>query len=358
MKLPSREKIRRLFFQITGLLLATATLFLIVFAIFGHTVRDRTIALAFMMYIPLLPLGIGAIMLDLLLRGRSLSNFRFGLSIIGILLIVWGYFSMTGAEEFQANTAIAGDSMAPNTTSLLHWNVNWGGVGYDDTLKNQSEGKEWASIREDIYPRHPDIIVLNEPPQLDAWLEQLTQQMGEKWSILKHYRTKRNGIAIASAWPLKLERLVKIRNGAAISVVVTVRKQPLRLLLVDGERSVRKLRTPLLTDIIQAAIDSDKQGQPVDMIVGDFNAVSRSVGFDTYATAAGGYQLAGKATHGWRGTWPSISPMFDFDSMFDIDHVWIHKRFQILHVEMFSHPNTDHRGQQLYFNLPKPPTKS
>jgi len=330
----SLSNILRQFIEINKRLLTIGTLLVILLAIIGHLIRDQSIVLAFMMYIPLLPLGLWAILLDFWQAGRSLARFRFSLTFIGLGIAIWGGLSMMGGNDLKTNTV-------SNPVSLLHWNVKWGGIGYDNYLKNQYQGDEWASIRQDISQRHPDIIVLSEPPQLDTWLDQLIQEMGAGWSLFKHNHTKRNGLAILSSWPLQFERLIKIRDGAAMSVVVTVRDQRLRLLLVDGKRSVRRLRTPRLTDIIQIAIDN--QEQPIDIIVGDFNAVSRSLGFDAYTTAAGGYQLASKAAPVWRGTWPTLLPLYD------IDHIWVHKRFQILNVEMFSNLNTDHRGQKVSF---------
>ncbi|MDM8560384.1 endonuclease/exonuclease/phosphatase family protein [Candidatus Parabeggiatoa sp. HSG14] len=315
------------------------TIFAILLAIIGHLIRDHVLILALMMYIPLLPLGLWTILLDLWQNGRSLPKLRFGLTLIGITLTIWGAIPMIGIGNAQTN-------IPPNAITLMHWNVKWGGIGYDNYIENRYNGEEWPSIRKDIEQRRPEIVILSEPPQLDSWLTQLTEQLGAKWSM-KRYRTKRNGFAVFSLWPLQFERFMEIRNGVAMSVVVTVRDQALRLLLVDGERSIRKIRTPLLTDIIQIVIEADKQGKPVDLIIGDFNAVSRSIGFDTYAVAAGGYQLAGKAYRGWRATWPSFLPLLD------IDHVWIHKRFQIFNVEMWHNFYTDHRGQMIYFK-PKP----
>ncbi|EDN66703.1 membrane protein [Beggiatoa sp. PS] len=332
MKLFINQKIFLLFKQ----LLTIGTVLVILVAIIGHIVRDRHIVLALMMYIPLLPLGLWTILLDLWQGGHSLPKLRFSLTIIGLIITIWGSYSMIGTGNNSAK-------ITANTISLLHWNVKWGGIGYNGHLTSQYTGDEWPSIREDIFQHYPDIIVLNEPPQIDSWLAQLTQQMGPNWSMFKYYRTERNGLAIFSLGKLQFERLVKIRNGLAMLVKVTVREQALRLLLVDGERSVRKVRTPLLTDIIKAVIDSDRQGQPIDMIVGDFNAVSRSIGFDSYTIAAGGYQLASRNARVWRGTWAFFLPLYD------IDHIWIHKRFEIIQLKMLMNLNTDHRGQLVYF---------
>ncbi|HEC86014.1 MAG TPA: hypothetical protein ENI48_12350 [Thioploca sp.] len=139
--------ILRKLFNINRLLLTIATVLVIWLAIIGHLVRDRTIILAFMMYIPLAPLGLWAILLDLSQAGRSLPKLRFVLTFIGLGLIVWGSLTMIGTGNALTNAA-------PNTVSLLHWNVKWGGVGYDNYLKGRYDGGEWASIRTEISQRY------------------------------------------------------------------------------------------------------------------------------------------------------------------------------------------------------------
>jgi endonuclease/exonuclease/phosphatase (EEP) superfamily protein YafD len=330
------SNILRQLIDINKRLLTIGTLFVILLAITGHLIRDHTIVLAFMMYIPLLPLGLWAIVLDFWQAGRSLPKFRFSLTFIGLGIAIWGAVSMIGTNELKTDTLA-------KAVSLLHWNVKWGGIGYDNYLKNNYDGHEWASIRQEISQHQADIIVLSEPPQIDSWLAQLIKELGPQWKSVKYDHTKRNGLAILSPWPLEFENGFKIRDGIAMFVIVTIEEQSLRLLLVDGKRSVRKLRTPRLVDIIQIAIDFEKRGETIDLIVGDFNAVSRSLGFDVYNTAAGGYQLASKADRVWRGTWPVFLPLYD------IDHVWVHKRFEIQHVDLFSNLHTDHRGQIVFF---------
>lgn len=334
----SSSQVIQLFFYHLRLFLTTGTVVVILLTIIGYTIRDRTILLAFLMYIPLLPLGLWVILLDLWQGGYSLPKFRFSLTFFGFVLVFWGTLLMTGASNGTVHAA------HHKPVSLLQWNVKWAGLDYYYNLENPNNTGEWAEIREKIHQHNPDIIVLTDPPQVEAWLAQLTQQMGTGSSMLKYYHTEYNGLAIFSSWPLQFERLVRFRYGIGMSVVVTMPEQVLRLLLIDADSDPQKLRTPLLTDIIQTAIDSDKEKQPIDIMVGDFNAVSRSIGFDTYPVAAGGYQLASKFARIWRGTWPSFLPVFD------IDHVWIHKRFQVLSVKTWSQQNIDHRGQLVYFN--------
>ncbi|EDN65683.1 hypothetical protein BGP_0105 [Beggiatoa sp. PS] len=37
--------------------------------------------------------------------------------------------------------------------------------------------------------------------------------------------------------------------------------------------------------------------------------------------------------------------------LFDLDHIWIHKRFQGLRTELFTQKGSDHRGQLVQFQL-------
>jgi hypothetical protein len=308
------------------------TLIIILLALIGHILRDQTIVLAFMMYIPLLPLGLWTIVVDLYQKGFGLPK-RFSLSFIGLVLAIWGTISMIGINIPQVQAA------ANQTISLLHWNIKWAGlVNYhDQDLKNPSIMGEWPSIRDQLYQHNHDITILTDPPQVQAWLAQLK---GIGNNMFTFFDAEYTGLAIISSWPLKFEHFITISDGVGFSVVVTVNNKDLRLLLIDGNSDPQQLRTFLLKDIQQIVIDKYKKGQAVDFIIGDFNAVSRSIGFDPYYSMTGGYQLASKVAMIWRGTWPAFLPIFD------IDHIWVSKkRFQILDVKTLAQKNIDHRGQ-------------
>lgn len=328
----------RLLLRLGVRLLTIATVLMILLGIIGQIVRDLTVELGLLMYIPLLPLGLWAVSLDLLQMGRSFPRFRFGLTIIGVGVMTWGGISMMGMGGDQAN-------LDPSTQiSILHWNVRWGGRGKAG----------WNSIRQDIEKRHPDIAVISETPPKSR-LNLLFKHKG--WTRVMYEDTRSNPLAVCSGWPLKFERYVKIRHGKAMTVLVTVRGQPLRILAIDGWRGLSKKytilsrpilprsRNPLLTSIVQAVESNHARGQPIDIIAGDFNAISLSIGFDAFAYVGGGYNLASKFSRGWRGTWRSSLPLLD------IDHVWVHKRFQGLRTEIFTHTATDHRGQLVQFQF-------
>ena len=324
-------------FKLFKFVLVTATILLILAAIIGHTVRDRTVELGLLMYIPLLPVGIFVVLVDLSLKGRSIF-FRFSLTLIGLGIMTWGGLTMVGTGG-QIN------SEPDRIISVLHWNVHYGA----------REQSHWKSIRNDIEQRHPDFAIISEPPAGKKF-NLLLKQMN--WSAVKYNKTSTNTIAICSTWPVNNKRLVKIRNGRAMLATVTIRGKSLRILAIDGNRNMSKRylvmsrrllprwRTPMLTDIAKAVKIAQKHGQTIDIIAGDFNAISISSGFDAFAHIGGGYKLASKFADGWRGTWKSYLPLYD------VDHVWVHKRFQAIRTKLFTNLKSDHRGQLVELQLP------
>jgi endonuclease/exonuclease/phosphatase family metal-dependent hydrolase len=301
-------------------------------------VRDRNGLLALMMYIPLAPLGLWAVALDLVARGRSVPRVRFGLAVAGVIAAGWGVALMTGGS--------VPEPAPPGSTeiSLLHWNVMWGG---DDP-------SQWRETAEKIVRRNPDLVVLSEAPSDDMVVDALSQS-GPRWNAVyitnpPHTPYWYNPF-VCSRGPLKIERRVDIQNGAAMSVLAEVKGRTVRLLVVDGKSDPRILRTPMLHDIAAACDEAARRGEPVDVIVGDFNSTGRSIGFDAVAaagTGAGGlgYRRAAEYSGGWRATWPFPLPLFD------IDHVWVRRPHAVLGCELFSSRRTDHRGQFVRLALP------
>ncbi len=316
--------------------LTITTILFILLASIGHVVRDRTVELGLLMYIPLLPLGLWTILWDLSQMGHSLPNFRFSLTLVGLGIAVWGSVSMLGTGHTQID-------LAENSVSILHWNVRWGGRN------------GWQSISQDIIQRNPDIAIISETPA-KVKLNQLLNQLGKQWSMITYNDKKRNPLAIYSPWPLQLEDYVKIKNVSAMTVIVTLNNQPLRILAIDSGRNMStkfaimsreilpRWRTPMLADMTKTIADYQTAGKPIDIIAGDFNALSISLGFEDFDQVAGGYNLAAKFSNDWRGTWKSYLPLYD------LDHVWVHKRFTGLRAKLFTNLKTDHRGQIVNFN--------
>lgn len=329
------------FWHFLLILISWLTLLAILLGLVGQIVRDPSVEWALLMYIPLVPLGIWALIWDLFLKGQSLPRLRFGLLIIGLLAVIWGCTAMIGTGAM--NTPVA----SKRQLTILHWNVRWGGKG-----KNG-----WASICHDIIRQRPDITIISETPSKKR-LNQLIEQLGNPWTMVMYEETRWNPLAVASLWPLSIERIVKIRNGVAMVVVVMVEEQPLRILAIDGKRNMSnqlvvmskrvlpRWREPMLKSTARFLEHSAQQGKTIDLIAGDFNALGASLGFKPFTFIGGGYYLASQFSFGWRGTWMSYFPLYD------IDHVWVHKRFKGLHTELITNWATDHRGQRVQFQSP------
>ena len=79
-----------------------------------------------------------------------------------------------------------------------------------------------------------------------------------------------------------------------MSVTVPVRGTSLRILVVDGRSNPFHSRLPFLAAIAQMCRVASEQGRPFDVVAGDFNTPSQSVGFDALKRQR--YNLAGRAT--------------------------------------------------------------
>ncbi len=300
---------------------------LIALGLAGQAIRDRSVATAIMMYIPLMPFGLAAVALDLSCRGRSLPSGRFGATLLGCIAIGWSTLAMIG-------TGASGErGPADQEVTVLHWNVQWGGGPFRGPAT-------WKSQRSEIVGRNPDLVVLSEAPPHD-WLTQLTAELGEGASYVGTFHDPSSPywyrMAVCSRWPLRLEERIALPDGAAMSVTAEVRDRRIRLLVVDGASSPWKSRLPFLRDLNVACRNATAEGRPYDMLLGDFNTPSRSLGFDELV--AEGYRLAGWSSTGWRATFPSWLPVYD------IDHIWIAPRQRIGSCDFFLGPWSDHRGQ-------------
>jgi endonuclease/exonuclease/phosphatase family metal-dependent hydrolase len=198
------------------------------------------------------------------------------------------------------------------------------------------------AIVDDIRAQRPDIAILSEAPPAER-LRGLTEAFGAGWSTVwsEHppgatywYR-----LAVYSRWPVRSAGVVHVRNGVAMDVRVERPGRAVHILVVDGESRVMQLRTPFLEDIAEVCRNADRAGEPYDIVAGDFNAVSRSLGFDRVCSSGGGYVVASEASTDWRGTWPMPVPLYD------IDHVCVGGSARVLGCTLFANRYCDHRGQ-------------
>jgi endonuclease/exonuclease/phosphatase family metal-dependent hydrolase len=262
---------------------------------------------------------------------------RWAITGLGVLALASGIIALLGLRS--------PDPAPPGATqvTLLHWNMQSGG--------RRAAEPRWRRAAQQILSRQPDLIVLSEAPP-DGWIFDALNTTGGGWRTV-HISNKPDQSywykpLVASRWPMRLEREVYVRNGAAMAVTVTVRGRPVRLLVVDGLSHVRLLRRPFLEDITTACWDATLRGKPYDIVVGDFNAVGRSIGFESVRSAAGGYRPASDYSRGWRGTWPMPLPVYD------IDHVLVGSGVAVTGCDMFSSLtlDTDHRGHFVTLALP------
>jgi endonuclease/exonuclease/phosphatase family metal-dependent hydrolase len=329
---PPRPGVLRRLWRFVLALVTGTTVLAVALGMVGQVVRDRAVPLALLMYLPLAPLGLAALTFDLLRRGRSI-RLRWSLAGLGTLALVCGTAPMVGVRP--------PDPAPPGATTvtLLHWNMQSGG--------RDAAQPRWDRAAEEILSRNPDLIVLSEAPP-DGWLFKSLHKVGRGWRTV-HIQNDFGGPywykpLVCSRWPLRMEGRVPVRNGVAMSVAADVRGKTVRLLVVDGISSPTVLRTPFLEDIAAACREAARRGQPYDVIVGDFNAVGRSLGFDTVRSAADGYREASNYSRNWRGTWPCPLPVYD------IDHVLVRTGVAVTGAELFSPPGleTDHRGHYVH----------
>ena len=88
----SRRRLVRTFGRLTAVGLTT----IMVLGIAGQVIRDRSVSLAILMYLPLLPAGLTAVALDLACSGRAFPRARFALALLGAVAIVWAVLPMIG----------------------------------------------------------------------------------------------------------------------------------------------------------------------------------------------------------------------------------------------------------------------
>ncbi len=304
----------------------------IVLGTVGQLVRDRSIVFALLMYFPLVPLGLAAMAFDAIRRGRALPKGRFVLGAIGLVAAIGASVPMVGLGPEP--TAGSGPEI-----SVLHWNVIWGGG-------KRRNPERWAAIRGEILGRKADLVVLSEAPPVD-WLDQLVAEMGPGASRAQIENGPKDvnwfKIVVCSKGPVRLIRRETVDHGVGMVVEAEVKGKTIRLLVVDAQSHPLIPRTPRLLDIATACRRAREAAEPIDVIVGDFNSVSRSLGFD--AIEGEGYALASRSAEGWRGTFPSFLPVYD------IDHVWVRRDLPILGCNLFTNLASDHRGQVARFRV-------
>jgi endonuclease/exonuclease/phosphatase (EEP) superfamily protein YafD len=306
-------------------------------ALLGFFIRDRNRVIALLLYLPLVPIGFLSTVASAGIRRSSSRNARRLLLALGLVATAVGGYWMIGWS--RAPRAKPED----RRLRLLHWNVWWGGLAIESHAP-------WERIGKEILDKNPDLFVLSEAPFTNPLYRKLDELPGRHFglSVLSLGQGKYFfHIFVGAKWPLRLERWATISGGGAAVVRVAHPARAIRILVVDGASTITPLRTPMLDDLATTCARADEDGAPIDLIVGDFNAVSRSIGIDHLTRSGRGYQLASRFCGGWRGTWPSVFPLLD------IDHVWARTGWLILGCRLFTNYASDHRGQLVELVVPE-----
>jgi endonuclease/exonuclease/phosphatase family metal-dependent hydrolase len=315
-------------------LVSSGSASVIVAGLIGQLIRDRSATFAILMYLPVLPVSLLAAAFDVAYRGRALPWVRFGLSSLATVGIALSAAPMIGSGVLES--ARSGE----REVSVLHWNVQWGGGLFRSP-------QTWAAQRAEILTHQADLIILSEAPA-SAWVDQLVGDLGAGASRapIESERGSRHwfGVVVCSRWSVRLEEVVSLPNGKGMNVVAHVNGRHLRILVVDGKSNPFISRLPFLEGIVATCRTARDAGRPFDVVVGDFNTPSRSLGFDRLVEE--GFTLASRSTAGWRATFPSWLPIYD------IDHVWLGRSLRVGSASFFNGPNSDHRGQVAHLLVP------
>jgi endonuclease/exonuclease/phosphatase (EEP) superfamily protein YafD len=293
----------------------------------GQICRDRILVTALLFYVPPVLVAIVAAGTALACRAK----FRVHLFCFAFLLV--SLLSQFGFRSTHPSTA--------PTIRLVQWNVLWGGTGGESS---------WPKIVSQLRNMNCDLILLNEAPN-PARVDAMLQQLGANWSAARfHHRPGERytcHLVVASKYNVILEDTIITPDARMICCRIAFPQRNLRVLLVDGLSTITLLRSDRLRAVRAYAEQAQRENRAIDFIAGDFNSPANCVGFDDFATMAGGFDHAADFAHEWRGTWPVVLPAME------IDHVWVSRRNRITGVDLFTSLHSDHRGQMVDIALPE-----
>jgi endonuclease/exonuclease/phosphatase (EEP) superfamily protein YafD len=299
----------------------------------AQLVRDRALFLMLWMFVPVLPMAALALGLDGVRRGRAL-RVRWLLSAAAI-----GAALLDVSTEWQPALAPEGRADQPRLR-LVQWNTLWGGT----------QPEQLAALLDGVDAMRPDLAFLSEAPRR-ARLQRALQARHPQWSLATFGSRQSDGywynLAVLGRHPVRLAADFRLETGHAALFDVTLPSRTLHVLMVDLQSSPVLPRSPSIRQVAKLVEARAHTREPVDLVLGDFNTPGRFLGFDALAAAGGGYRRAAQWSGQWRGTWPSFLLL----PPFDIDHVWVSKRLSVVSAELFSHPETDHRGQRVDLRL-------
>jgi endonuclease/exonuclease/phosphatase family metal-dependent hydrolase len=299
----------------------------------AQLVRDQSLAIALLMYVPLAFLSFAAIAWDLALAGHALP--RRGL--LAILASAIGLFAV-GQSYRPALPPDARTTREPIV--LVHWNTQWGAHGKTSV----------RAMFESLAAHDPDIVCLSEAPRY--------AEVKETWNALRpgyHYATSENGpnhryqyrMTVISRAPVTLRTEWQLRIGRAALFEIHG-PSTLRIVLADFQSSPLLPRSPSLLQLAEIVEEGLRAHRPVDVVAGDFNTPGNFLGFERLSRAGEGYERTALWSGEWRATWPTTLGL----PVFDIDHIWVRRPMHVHRSTFFTHPSTDHRGQRVVVALP------
>ena len=294
----------------------------------AQLLRDRTAALALIMFVPVLPIALITFVWDVVLRGRALP-IRWLLTAVGIgcgaIALSWQWQPARAPEPGSSDSQLR----------IVQWNTQWGGANRE-TFEHVLDGLE---------AQQPDIACLSEAPFTyilkAAWAKRHPGWYVEAAADSSNEAYTYN-LALISRYPVHKQAEWPLSSGHAALFQVELPTRTLRTLLVDLQSSPRAPRSPSIREVVQLIEARAKADAPIDIVLGDFNTPGRFLGFDALAAAGGGFQLAALWSGHWRGTWPAWMRM----PFYDIDHIWVSKRWSIQNSQLFI-GYSDHRGQRV-----------
>ena len=271
-----------------------------VLGLVGFFVRDRTLVLALLMYLPLFPIGVVTVGLGLLHRRSSAPRLRASLVLIGVVSALSSGSWMIGRGESRTSRPCR--------------------QGADSPALERPLGQLLETSR---FP-----LAVDDP--------------GDRPARSRHPGAERGPAAAANVSGFRASARAPVRHVGPgfrreVACLSPVRDRPVADPAgTPGVHRARRRRGAPgrpsgrtgpahgggRAEQDQPRPDPDAprdrpapvalahaEGKPIDLVVGDFNAVSRSIGFDALEAAGDGYRLASRSHLGWRGTWPSPLPV-------------------------------------------------
>ena len=297
-------------------------------------IGDRSRLLMLLMFVPVTPLALWALLWDARRRGHAL-RVRWSLTLLAL-----------GAEAVALGS-LWRPARAPERggtgerVRLLQWNTLWGGRG----------PQQLADVLDRIDALQPDVVFLSEAPR-NARLRRAWSERHAGWYLANTGSREDDAywynLTVLSRRRVQLRQEWTLQTGHAALFDVQLPARSMRVLLADLQSSPILPRSPSIRQLAQLVEARARGPEAVDVVLGDFNTPGHFLGFDALAAAGGGFRRAALWSGQWRGTWPSFLPL----PMFDIDHVWVSARWRVQSAEIFSGPPSDHRGQRVDLRAP------